>query len=154
MQKVLWDRRTVLAMLDSVGVRTPRRIEVDRDSGPALDPQIAEDLQKRLGIDMYERRKEKTVEMRDEDTLVIDGEVLEKPYVEKPVSGEDHNIHIYFPKSRGGGGRRLFRKVSRDDRPEGPRWIGGAMYEANSSRRSVRSRDFVERRGGRTYKLP
>jgi len=45
----------------------------------------------------------------DNNAIVIDGAVMEKPFVEKPVSGEDHNVYIYFRE--GVGGRRLFRKV-------------------------------------------
>lgn len=113
-QAVLWDRRAVLAILDATGVPTPRRLEVDRDGGPCIDAKVGEDVRKRLGVDFAAPRKQLQARLKqgDIDVLIVGDQEIRKPYVEKPVSGEDHNIHIYFPTSRGGGGRRLFRKVS------------------------------------------
>ena len=122
MQKVLWDRRICLKILDSMGVPTPKRIEVNRDGGPILESaDLARHVQEMSGVKLEGPedgtgggvRKTKEVALVDEgDTLLVDGLSLKKPFVEKPVNGEDHNIRIYYPKSHeGGGGRKLFRKI-------------------------------------------
>ena len=122
MQKVLWDRRICLRILDSMGVPTPKRLEVNRDGGPMLESsQLAHRVYQMSGVKLEGSEdgrggglpRAKQVMLTDDgDTLVVDGVSLRKPFVEKPVSGEDHNIRIYFPKEHnGGGGRRLFRKV-------------------------------------------
>lgn len=121
MQTVLWDRRLCLLILDKLGIPTPKRLEVNRDGGPVI---LTEEIAKRvyeltgLRLEGSDGRGGCQVPPRDvhmeddDDTLVVDGKRLTKPFVEKPVSGEDHNINIYYPKSQGGGGRRLFRKVN------------------------------------------
>ncbi|PYI01275.1 histidine acid phosphatase [Aspergillus sclerotiicarbonarius CBS 121057] len=123
MQKVLWDRRLCLKILDQMSVPTPRRLEVNRDGGPTLEsPEIAEHVYKLTGMKLEGpsdgtgggASRTTSVRMSDDgDSLIVDGKVFRKPFVEKPVNGEDHNIHIYFPNDQqyGGGGRRLFRKV-------------------------------------------
>lgn len=122
MQTVLWDRRMCLRILDKLEVPSPKRLAVNRDGGPVL---LSTDIAKRVesltglkldGSDDGRGGGEEAptdVHMEDDDdTLVVDGQRLSKPFVEKPVSGEDHNINIYYPKSQGGGGRRLFRKIN------------------------------------------
>lgn len=116
-QALLWDRRLVGAVLDHLGVPTPRRLEVSRDGGPKLDEELREIMESRIGLSLggFQVTPEVTLS-GDGNSIVIDGQVMHKPFVEKPVSGEDHNVYIYFP---GGHGRRLFRKVSLDC------WNGG-----------------------------
>jgi inositol hexakisphosphate/diphosphoinositol-pentakisphosphate kinase len=122
MQQILWDRRLCLAILDKLNVPTPKRIDVNRDGGPKLpSAEFAKSLQERTGVWLSGPsdgtggglEPPKKVELIDNgDTIVVDGVSLTKPFVEKPVSGEDHNIHIYFHSKDGGGGRRLFRKIN------------------------------------------
>lgn len=122
MQTILWDRRICLRILDHLGVPTPKRVTVDRDGGPViLSTDIARRMESLTGMRLEDSEDgrggaepaPKEVHMEDDnDTLVVDGHKLTKPFVEKPTSGEDHNIYIYYPKSQGGGGRRLFRKVN------------------------------------------
>jgi hypothetical protein len=45
----------------------------------------------------------------DGEAIIVNGERMDKPFVEKPVDGEDHNVYIYF---KAGHGRKLFRKAS------------------------------------------
>lgn len=108
-QALLWDRRLVGAMLDHLKVPTPKRLEVSRDGGPKVDSELRDLMKQRVGVVLGGLQITPDVTLREDgDAIIIDGKVLEKPFVEKPVSGEDHNVYIYF---RGGGGRRLFRKV-------------------------------------------
>ena len=46
-----------------------------------------------------------------DDTIEVQGHIFHKPFVEKPISAEDHTVHIYFPSDYGGGCQQLFRKV-------------------------------------------
>ncbi|CAJ0585295.1 unnamed protein product, partial [Mesorhabditis spiculigera] len=46
------------------------------------------------------------------DHIEVNGMVFNKPFVEKPLSAEDHNIYIYYPSNVGGGSQRLFRKIN------------------------------------------
>nr|CAB3253040.1 inositol hexakisphosphate and diphosphoinositol-pentakisphosphate kinase 2 [Phallusia mammillata] len=83
----LQDRRIVYKMLQQNGIETPRYAVCDRSSG------------KGCHFEEYE------------DHIVVGNEVFHKPFVEKPVDAEDHNIHIYYPSSAGGGCQKLFRKI-------------------------------------------
>ncbi|PFH61035.1 hypothetical protein XA68_18352 [Ophiocordyceps unilateralis] len=118
MQQVLWDRRVCLRLLDKMQVRTPKRLEVSRDGGPTvLTAEMSKHIRDLSGITLTPTEAQgvpapRHVELIDDgDVLSVDGALLRKPFVEKPTSGEDHNIIIYFPKSSGGGARKLFRKI-------------------------------------------
>jgi inositol-hexakisphosphate/diphosphoinositol-pentakisphosphate 1-kinase len=108
-QALLWDRRLVGTVLDHLKVPTPPRFEVSRDGGPKVDNELRDYMKNRIGITLDGFQVTPEVTLREDgNAIIIDGKILEKPFVEKPANGEDHNVYIYF---RGGGGRRLFRKV-------------------------------------------
>ncbi|KAF9568920.1 cortical actin cytoskeleton protein asp1 [Agrocybe pediades] len=131
-QALLWDRRLVGAVLDHLGVPTPKRLEVSRDGGPKVEPELIEIIKNKLGLTLGGFSVTPEVTLREDgDAIIVDGVAMEKPFVEKPVSGEDHNVYIYF---RGGGGRRLFRKVGNksselDPSLNHPRTDGSYIYE-------------------------
>lgn len=117
MQSLLWDRRIVLAILDAIGVPTPPRLVVSRDGGVQVDPEAARAFQNinhgmnlQCIIEKYTTNTEH-VQVSKEGTVQVGNVVLKKPFLEKPVNSEDHNINIYLNNEQGGGGRHLFRKV-------------------------------------------
>lgn len=115
MQQLLLDRRTVYKILQEHHIPVPHHIIVDRDNlPPGESPQGFEE---------------------GEDYVQINGVRMDKPFVEKPISGENHNIYIYYPHSMGGGVKYLYRKVdnrSADYDPNHPGTIrrdGSYIYE-------------------------
>ena len=86
-QFFIMDRREVYRILSEEGIDLPRFAILNRDKGE--DEQFEE----------------------QDDQVIVNGVTFNKPFVEKPVDAEDHNIIIYYPASAGGGSQRLFRKI-------------------------------------------
>jgi hypothetical protein len=81
-------------------VPTPPRFEVSRDRGPKVDGELGGHMERKIAINLGGFQVTPEVSLREDgDAIIIDGQVLEILFVEKPVSGEDHNAYVYF---RGG----------------------------------------------------
>ncbi|KAM5240843.1 inositol hexakisphosphate and diphosphoinositol-pentakisphosphate kinase 1 isoform 26-T35 [Hipposideros larvatus] len=111
MQYYIQDRREVYRILQEEGIDLPRYAVLNRD--PA--------------------RPEECSLIEGEDHVEVNGAVFPKPFVEKPVSAEDHNVYIYYPSSAGGGSQRLFRKIGSRSSVYSPessvRKTGSYIYE-------------------------
>ncbi|XP_049312680.1 inositol hexakisphosphate and diphosphoinositol-pentakisphosphate kinase isoform X14 [Bactrocera dorsalis] len=111
MQYDIQDRRRVYAILEKEGIEIPRYAVLDRDSPDPKQHELIE----------------------SEDHVEVNGIIFNKPFVEKPVSAEDHNIYIYYPTSAGGGSQRLFRKIGSRSSVYSPesrvRKTGSFIYE-------------------------
>merc|ERR1711937_385201 len=71
-----------------------------------------ENLRKPFVINDLEKQWDIQDRVKVYQTLTDIGiEVFHKPFVEKPVSAENHRINIYYPSTAGGGHQKLFRKV-------------------------------------------
>ncbi|XP_016350702.1 inositol hexakisphosphate and diphosphoinositol-pentakisphosphate kinase 2-like isoform X5 [Sinocyclocheilus anshuiensis] len=111
MQYYIQDRREVYRILQEEGVDLPRYAVLNRDPDNPDECNLVE----------------------GEDQVEVNGEVFLKPFVEKPVSAEDHNVYIYYPTSAGGGSQRLFRKIGSRSSVYSPessvRKTGSYIYE-------------------------
>ncbi|KAI2494334.1 histidine acid phosphatase [Fragilaria crotonensis] len=98
MQEVIKDRRKVYDLLEASGIDVPRHIYMSRDGYVSS------------GSGGGNGSNETELEEHD-DHIVLNGVQINKPFVEKPVDADDHNIAIYYPSSAGGGCKKLFRKI-------------------------------------------
>lgn len=111
MQYYIQDRREVYRILQEEGIDLPRYAVLNRDPACPEECNLIE----------------------GEDQVEVNGAVFPKPFVEKPVSAEDHNVYIYYPSSAGGGSQRLFRKIGSRSSVYSPessvRKTGSYIYE-------------------------
>ncbi|XP_069384418.1 inositol hexakisphosphate and diphosphoinositol-pentakisphosphate kinase 1 isoform X3 [Paralichthys olivaceus] len=111
MQYFIQDRREVYRILKEEGIDLPRYAVLNRDPDNPEECNLVE----------------------GEDHVEVNGEVFPKPFVEKPVCAEDHNVYIYYPTSAGGGSQRLFRKIGSRSSVYSPessvRKTGSYIYE-------------------------
>ncbi|XP_026030951.1 inositol hexakisphosphate and diphosphoinositol-pentakisphosphate kinase 1 isoform X3 [Astatotilapia calliptera] len=111
MQYFIQDRREVYRILQEEGIDLPRYAVLNRDPDNPEECNLVE----------------------GEDQVEVNGEVFHKPFVEKPVCAEDHNVYIYYPTSAGGGSQRLFRKIGSRSSVYSPessvRKTGSYIYE-------------------------
>lgn len=132
MQYDIQDRRKVYSILEAEGIEIPRYAVLDRDSP---DPKRNwSNLNCCVFVTVFFSFFCVDHELvESEDHVEVNGVTFNKPFVEKPVSAEDHNIYIYYPTSAGGGSQRLFRKIGSRSSVYSPesrvRKTGSFIYE-------------------------
>jgi inositol-hexakisphosphate/diphosphoinositol-pentakisphosphate 1-kinase len=85
-------------LLEEAGIDVPRHVFLSRDG------------YKSTGSGDGNGENPGEIDEHD-DHIEINGVTINKPFVEKPVNAENHDIRIYYPTSAGGGCKLLFRKI-------------------------------------------
>ena len=98
MQEVIKDRRKVYDLLEASGIDVPRHVYVSRDGYQSNGSGAG-------------NGNNETELVEYDDHIECNGIDIHKPFVEKPVDSDDHNINIYYPSAAGGGCKKLFRKI-------------------------------------------
>lgn len=129
MQRVLMDRRRVYDLLEASGIDVPRHVFMNRDgyvptidllnNAPNQNSTNNDDAASIISNNTFisnttlnEHDEENECQLIEhDDHIEVNGVVIHKPFVEKPVDADDHNIAVYYPNSAGGGCKKLFRKV-------------------------------------------
>jgi Histidine phosphatase superfamily (branch 2)/Diphosphoinositol pentakisphosphate kinase 2 N-terminal domain/RimK-like ATP-grasp domain len=89
-QRLLQDRMLVYKKLRELGVPTPNFAAVLRSAPDEPGSPVVREVG---------------------DALYIGNKRLVKPFVEKPLDADNHDVWVYFPQDQGGGVRKLFRKT-------------------------------------------
>ncbi len=113
MQRVLKDRRRVYDLLEASGIDVPRHVFMNRDGYVSNVNDTGESMDdgEKSDDETSGSEGEGSVLIEHDDHIEVDGVIIQKPFVEKPVDADDHNIAIYYPTSAGGGCKKLFRKI-------------------------------------------
>lgn len=109
-------RRKFYEVLVKAGVPVPRHVVVDR--APGAPPVVRMSPRAWCLVSCFPActdvpactALQELVEAHE--YIEVNGVRITKPFVEKPLNAEDHNVYIYYPDRYGGGHKRLFRKVS------------------------------------------
>ena len=127
-QHLLKDRRHVYRLLSRHNIPVPQHVVFNRSTFSPANPASqltpdspeADESENELGDRMFRTSSQASVvtdipdfevnseeELQEfDDYIIVRGTRIDKPFVEKPVNADDHNIYIYYPRSEGGGSVR------------------------------------------------
>ncbi|EJW02223.1 hypothetical protein EDEG_03341 [Edhazardia aedis USNM 41457] len=113
MQYCLFDRRVVYMILQKLKIPVPCHIFINRDN-INMPPSIAKYVSDRFNLNLeIPKLADETnliecyCEIKKEGYIKVGEKILHRPFIEKPVNSEDHNIFVYLENNTV---RKLFRK--------------------------------------------
>ena len=100
----------------SIRINSKEKENNNKEINPLEIHQIKSADDKNINSINIERKKSFPKSIEDDlieydDYIEYHGKKIYKPFVEKPLNGDDHDIYIYYPPNLGGGHKRLFRKT-------------------------------------------